>query len=203
MKLSKYIKEIGMTLKIKYSFPKFQWLAGTATLVSLLYLSSEEIWTTVDAKPFPEVSLERFVCYLVFFLAILVGIHYFDTKRVVKNNATAIAASLMSIVFDVCLISMFEFVVLFTLQVLPQDILSGIMVLLIGALPSSIGAIALSSLSTDVLKKRAEELNKEVKEITKQAESLKKQIQESKERLKDFETKKKEFEEAFEKKASE
>lgn len=192
-----YLKGVLETLRLKYSFPKLQWIIGTISITSLLYLSSEEIWKTVDAKPFPEVSIEGFICYLVFFLPILAVVHYIDTKRVVQRNSVAVGASLVSIVVDISLISLAESAVLYALQVLPQDYLKAIIMLLIGALPSSVGAIVLSSLTGDVLKKRAERLHEEVQGIINQVEKLQNRIKKSRERLKNFEKKKNEFEEYF------
>lgn len=35
-------------LQIRYSFSRIQWLIGAMSLVSILYLSSEEIWKIAD-----------------------------------------------------------------------------------------------------------------------------------------------------------
>jgi len=187
-----YAKGVLEGLRLKYSFPKFQWIVGTISLTSLIYLSSEEIWKTVYV-----VSVESFFCYSIFFLIILIIVHYIDTKRVIQDNSVAICVSLISIVFDIGIISFAELIVLYTLQVLPQDYIKVAIILLIGAMPSSTGAIVLSSMAGDVLRKRAEKLYKEIQDITKQVEKLQDQISESKEHLKSFEKKKSEFEEYF------
>ena len=73
-------------LRLRYSFPRVQWLVGAMSLVSLLYLSSEEIWKIGDTEPFPEVAFQGLICYLTFFLATLISAHYIDTKRIVKKT---------------------------------------------------------------------------------------------------------------------
>lgn len=195
-----YLKEVLGTLKIKYSFPKIQWLVGTSSAVSLLYLSSQELWSMFDSKPFPEITKEGIICYLIFFFSILLLIHYGDTRKVIQKRLVALGTSLISIVLDVCVISLFELVVLVSLQVLPQNSLDTIGTLLLGAMPASIGAVALSSLTADVLKKRAEKLREEVKIVSKQVEDLQSEVRSSEKRLKAFEKKKSEFEDIFRKK---
>ena len=169
------------------------------SLVSILYLSSEEIWKTVDTQPFPEVTWQGIIYYITFFLFFLISAHYFDTKRIVQKKSVAIATSLISIAIDLCLISLSELVVLYAIQVLPQDISKGVIMLLVGALPSALGAIVLTSLTAETLKKRAKKLHKEVQALRKQTEELEEQRKTAMERLKSFEKKKKEFKNYFKK----
>lgn len=186
-------------IRLRYSFPRIEWMIGTMSLVSLLYLSSEEIWKIVDNQPFPEVTLEGFICYIIFFLSALISVHYFDTKKIVQKKTIAIATSLISIAIDLCLFSLSELVVLYTIQVLPQDISRLVVMLLIGAMPSSLGANVLSSLTGENLKKRAEKLYEEAQAIRKQAEELEKQRKKAMESLKSFEKKRREFENCYKK----
>ncbi len=194
-----YLKQITDALRLKYSALKLQWIVGTMSIVSLLYLSSEEIWTSADKNAFPEVAIEGFVLYAMFFLIILFLVNLFDTRKVVSQNHVAIPVSIIAILIDIFLISIPEYLVLIAIQVLPQTYLDTIKILLLGAMPASIGAIVLTSLTADVLKKRAEKLHKEVQDMSKQMESLKVQINESRCNLQDFEKKKEEFEEYFKK----
>lgn len=186
-------------LRLRYSFPRIQWLIGTISLVCMLYLSSEEIWKIFDSEPFPEITFQGFIYYLTFFFVALIAVHYFDTKRLVQKNSVALATSLISIAIDICLISLSELVVLYTIQVLPQDISKGVIMLLIGAMPSSLGAIVLTSLTAETLKKRAKKLHKEVQALRKQTEKLDEKRKMTMERLKSLEKKKKEFENYFKK----
>jgi len=173
------------------------------SLVSLLYLSSEEIWKIGDTEPFPEVAFQGLICYLTFFLATLISAHYIDTKRIVKKKFVAVVTSLISVAIDLCLISFAELLVLYAIQVLPQDISKGVIMLLVGAMPSSLGAIVLTSLTAETLKKRAKKLYEEAQAIRKETEELEEQRKMAMERLKSFEKKKKEYENRFEKKTEE
>jgi len=155
---------VQKALRIRYSFPRIQWLIGTMSLVSILYLSSQEIWKIVDSEPFPEATAEGIIYYVTFFLVTLILVHYFDTKRIVQKKSVAIATSLISIAIDICLLSLSELVVLYMIQVLPQDISKGVVMLLIGAMPASLGTVVLSSLTTVSLKERVKKLRKEIEE---------------------------------------
>ena len=185
---------VQKVIRLRYSFPRIQWLIGTMSLVSLLYLSSDEIWRIVDSQPFPEATAEGIIYYVTFFLVTLMLVHYFDTKKIVQKNSVAIATSLISIAIDLCLFSLSELVVLYAIQVLPQDISKAIVMLLIGAMPASLGAIVLSSLTAETLKKRAKKLYEEVQDIGRQIAKLEKQRKMAMKRLRLFETKKREFE---------
>jgi hypothetical protein len=138
----------------------------------LLYLSSEEIWKIFDTEPFPEVTLQGLIYYLTFFLVTLIAVHYFDTRRIAKKKSVAVVISLISVAIDLCLISLAELVTLYAIQVLPQDISKGVIMLLIGAMPSSLGAVVLTSLTAETLKKRAKKLHKEVQALSRQTEKL-------------------------------
>ena len=188
---------VQKALRLRYSFPRIQWLIGTMSFVSVIYLSSDEIWRLVDSEPFPEARIEGIVVYVVFFLAILMVVHYLDTKKIVQKNSVAIPASLISIAIDLCVISLSELVVLYAIQVLPQDISKGTIMLLIGAMPASLGAIVLTSLTAETLKKRAKKLFEEAQTISRQTEKLEEQRKIAMERLKSFEKKKREFEDYF------
>lgn len=163
-------------LRLRYSLPRIEWLIGTISLVSLLYLSSQEIWKIVDAEPFPEVTLSGIILYVAFFLTGLILVHYYDTRKVVEERSVALAASLISITIDLFLISLSELIVLSTLQVLPQHILQATVMLIIGAMPSAMGSIVLSSLTADILRNRARKLYKEAKDLAEQMKKFETQI---------------------------
>ena len=165
----------------------------------MLYLSSQEIWKIVDSEPFPEATSEGIICYVTFFLVTLILVHYFDTKRIVQKNSVAIATSLISIAIDLCLLSFSELVVLYTIQVLPQDISKGVVMLLIGAMPASLGTVVLSSLTAETLKKRTKKLYEEAKALRKQTEKLEEQRKKAMEHLESLKKKKKEYDTYFEK----
>lgn len=188
-------------LQTRYSFSRIQWLIGTVSVSSLLYLTTEEIWKIVDAEPFPEVTSQGFIYYATFFLLALILVHYFDTKRIVQRRSVAIAASLISISIDLCIISLSELMTLYAIQVLPQNYLEAIMTLLIGAMPASLGSIVLSSLTAENLKKRAKKLYEEAQDIGKQIAELENQGKIAMKRLKLLEKRKREFQNYFKKQA--
>ncbi len=167
---------------------------------SLIYLTSEEIWKLVDGNPFPEITIEGFVAYLIIFSIGLFLIHYVDTKEIGPNNALiVIAASIVSVLVDLFFISFSELIVLFVIQVLPQDLLKTAIMLLVGAMPISLGSVTLSSLTSEILKKHAQKLHEEVQDLVKQSTELKSQLKKSKERLELFEKRRQKFEEDFKK----
>jgi len=119
-------------------------------------------------------------------------------KKITQNSLTALVSSVFSMVIDLFVICASIFLVLFTIQVLPQDYLSCIFILLLGALPASLGSIVLTTLTSETLKKRAKELYKEYQDIIKQIDELEKEREERLKSLKKFEKEKKEFEEFLE-----
>jgi len=190
-------------LKTRYSFPRIQWLIGTISVISLIYLTSEEIWKLSDAQPFPEITLQGITYYTLFFLTALILVHFFDTRKIVEKKSTSIIASLISILIDLCSISLSELIVLCCIQVFPQDYLEGFVMLIVGAMPASLGSIVLTSLTSETLKERAKRLYEETIEISKQMEKLEAQRKVAIESLKNFERKRFEFEKYFEKKQTE
>jgi fumarate reductase subunit C len=190
---------LSKAVMAQYSFPRIQWLVGAMSIVSLLYLSSEEIWRAFDSQPFPEVTSEGAVIYTIFFLAMLVLVHYYDIRRLVQRRFLAFIASSISIALDVILLSSAELVVLTTIQVLPKDISNIVFMLLIGALPSSLGVTVLTSLTSATLKKRAKKLYEEARSISQQVDELERQRKMAMKSLEQFEKKKREFETSIEK----
>jgi drug/metabolite transporter (DMT)-like permease len=186
-------------LQVRYSSGRLLWLIGAMSLNSLLYLSSEEIWKVADGQSFPEVSYSGFVFYTLFFLSVLISANYLDIRRIALKKTVAVSVTIISIAVDISAVSFSEFLVLYTIQVLPQSYLHGIVMLLLGAMPACMGSTVLSSLTADTLKKRAEKLLKDVKEISGQVASLEKQRKKIIEDLKPFEARKRKFERHFKK----
>lgn len=186
-------------LKQKYSFPRIQWLVGTASVICLIYLTSEEIWKIFDTQPFPEITFEGVVSYLAFFLLGLVIIHYRDTKKILDNKFVAITTSLVSIAIDVFVLSVSEFIVLYAIQVLPQDYLGILTTLLMGALPAALGSIMLSSLTSETLRKRAEKLYRKARQLTKQVAKLEDERKTAVKHLEQLRKSKREFDSHFQK----
>lgn len=168
------------TIRLRYSFPRIQWLIGAMAAASTIYLTSEEIWK-LDRM----INAQGVACFIAFFLTGLILIHYLDMRRAgIQKKSVALAASLASIAIDVSLISLSELIVLYAIQMLPQDILNGSILLLMGALPFSMGSIVLSSLTSDVLRKRARRLYEEAREIRERIEKSETRLKRLEERIK-------------------
>ena len=186
-------------IRARYSFPRIQWLLGIVSATSLLYLTSEELWTSVDSYPFPELS-EFFYIYILFFGGLFLAANLYDVTRITDKRPIIASVTIISGLIDLTIISLGEFFVLLALNVFPQSYICGLELLLLGALPASLGSIILSSLTTETLKQRAKKMYEEVRAMRKQLETLEKQHKEANMQLKELERKRKEFEESFEEK---
>lgn len=184
---------IWATLRLTYSYPRFQWLVVTIASVSALYLSSQEIWSIADGKPYPEVSNWTMVVYCAFFLTITFLVHVNDVERVISRCYVSITTAIVSILVDLGLLCLSELVVLWSIQVLPQEPLSIAKLLLLGAAPGSLGAVTLSSLTVSTLRERVSRLKREVHELAKKAEELDKKWHMAEDSLASFERKKRAF----------
>jgi|GEM_PF-2593859 len=182
------------TLRIRYAFPRIQWLIGAISVVSLIYLTSEELWEILDPRSPSGITPESFTIYVVFFTTLLLVAHIYDTRRIARSVSTIFAASVISISVDILFICLAEFVVLTAICVYPQNYLEGIVILLLGAMPASLGSVVLSSLTGEILKERARKMYEEVKNMRKEFESLENKKKTASEALEELEKKKMEFE---------
>jgi FtsZ-binding cell division protein ZapB len=186
------------TLKSRYSFPRFQWMIIAMASVSGLYLSSQEIWSTVDGRPYPEIADFTFVIYCGFFLTIAFLVHINDMRSIVSKWSVILSVALASIMLDVGALCLAESVTLLSIDVLPQEPLTIGKLLLLGAMPSSLGVVTLTSLTVTTLRERASRLRKEVHELAKQAEDIDKKTEEARLSLVEFEKRKRDFIERME-----
>jgi len=185
-------------LRLRYSYPRLQWLIVTAASTCALYMSSEEIWRTVDGNPFPEVSSSTILVYAGSLSMIIFLIHVTDVRRVVSKKTDLIVATLLSMAIDLGTMAGFEFLTLWTIQVLPQEPLKIAKLLLIGMMPASLGVVTLSSLTADVLKKQISGLHLEILTLKKEICILEERREEERKNLKEFQRKRLEFEQYFE-----
>ncbi|MFQ5758813.1 MAG: hypothetical protein ACE5IF_03975 [Candidatus Bathyarchaeia archaeon] len=169
----------------------------TMAAVAVLYLTSDEIWRMFDNEPFPEITREGIILYVAFFLPTTLTIHFVDIKRIVSSNAVAIGVLLSSLAIDIAFLGSSELAVLWATGTMPSEVLSVGALLLLGALPSSLGVVTLSSLTADVLKKRASELEREVKKLEKEAAELVAWETEARKRLRRFKKELREFEKDY------
>ena len=181
------------TLRLVYSYPRFQWLVVTMASLSLLYLSSQEIWATVDGRPYPELLNGTTVIYCAFFLIMVFLVHLNDVRDLVTRCHVMIAVTFASILIDLGLLCLSEFVTLWSIQVWPQEPLSEAKLLLVGAMPGSLGVVTLSSLTGSVLKERASKLKREVHELVKQVRNLDKETESARVELAEFDKRKRAF----------
>lgn len=184
-------------LQLRYSYTRLQWMVLTVASISALYMSSQEIWTVADGRPFPELSTEWFLLYVAFFSAILFAVHLRDTKELTSRKWTMVLLSVVSIIIDICALGFAEWVVLKAIQVLPQESLSTIKILLLGAMPGALGVVTLSSLTVDILKEKASRLKQKAEEIHTQIKLLEKKREDSEADLDAFKKKMREFEENY------
>lgn len=142
--------------------------------LSLLYLSSQEIWSTVGTQPHPHVSNCTMLAYAVFFFVMAFLIHVEEVRKISSKPYVIIIVALISYVVDLVCLSSAEYVTLLAISVLPQDPLSDatVKLLLLGAMPGSLGVVTLSSLSISSFRERASKLKREAEELAKQAKTI-------------------------------
>jgi hypothetical protein len=186
-------------LRIRYAFPRIQWLIGVISAVSLIYLTSEELWKILDSESPSGITPESFALYLVFFTTLLLVAHVYDTRRLVGRISTILLVSVISIGVDILFICIAEFVVLTAICVYPQNYLDGAVILLLGAMPASLGSVILSSLTGEILKERARKMYEEVKGMREVFESLEDKRKIASEALEELKKKKTEFDKKMEK----
>lgn len=186
-------------LRIRYAFPRIQWLIGVISAVSLIYLTSEELWKILDSESPSGITPESFALYLLFFTTLLLVAHVYDSRRLVGKISTILVISVISIGVDILFICIAEFIVLSAICVYPQNYLDGAVILLLGAMPASLGSIVLSSLTGEILKERARKLYKEVSDMRSEFRDLEEKRKITSETLKELEMKKVEFEKKMKK----
>lgn len=173
---------------IRYGSPRIQLLLGVISATSLIYLTSD-LWKVTDSLPFPEIVSTNFWLYLELFLGLVLLSNIYDISRLTRTAWKVVLISLLVTLVDLFLVSSAEYICLVTIGVFPQDYIQGTTLLLLGALPASLGSIVLSSLTVKLLKERSKKLYREVKEMRKDFEDLQTQQEDTMERIKQLQKK--------------
>ena len=164
------IREI---FKSRYASPRIQWLAGVISVVALVYLTSQELWDTVDSKPYPEIVPLYFIIYAIIFGTILLANNILDISNLSTKHWKVLSTAIFCTLADLFIISSVEFIALNAIGVFPQDYIQGTILLLLGSLPASLGSVVLSSLTAKSLKERSTKLYEEVRAMRKDFDELK------------------------------
>ncbi|MDR2202945.1 MAG: hypothetical protein LBE76_01305 [Nitrososphaerota archaeon] len=151
--------------KNRYSSIRILWLIGVISIVTLMYLTSSELWYSSDSLSSIVVN-KSFIVYVLVFSGIILAVTVADVCRLTKSSAVIALVSLVSVLLDIVVISVAEFLVLLSIGVFPQDYLQGASILLLGALPASLGSITLSTV-TKTLQQRNAEVYEELLKINK------------------------------------
>lgn len=186
-------------LQNRYDRQRLGWLVTTVAGMTLLYLSSEEIWKIADKQPFPEMCPQFLVLYSIIFGILALIIHFLDLKKTIKDVLLAFSVSFFSLLIDLFVIMFFEFIILYTIQVIPKDLISVLSLLSIGAFPSCLGVVTISSITSDYLKKRAEKLYKEIRLQKEKLDDLSNKWDERYKKFKELEKKLSEYEKIMKK----
>jgi uncharacterized protein YlxW (UPF0749 family) len=133
------------------------------------------------------------VIYCAFFLVVAFLIHLKDVENVASKSHVIILVAVASISVDVGFLCLSEFITLLSISVLPQDPLSIAKLLILGAMPGSLGVVTLNSLTASSLRERASKLNREVKELTKQVQDLDKHREQRQTEFNEFKKKTRTF----------
>jgi hypothetical protein len=168
-KVSKIISNIKGIMILRYSFPRLQWLLTTFSAISLLYITSD-FWTVAEFRLFPKVIPWLFIVYLVFFLGLIMLVNFYDISKLSNHRPKNIFVAFLVTVFDTSAICAVEFLCLVAIGAIMQDYITVASILLLGALPASLGSIVLSSLTARALNERSKKLLDEVTEMRKARE---------------------------------
>lgn len=196
--LEKMLTELTEVMKIRYSRNRIKWLILTSVTVSMVYLSSSEIWQLMDGNSNPEISIQTLMVFSIVFLIFTFFVHLFDVNQITSNIFIAIITSILSLIIDITFISFFEFIVLSSIQVSPKTISQTIGTLLVGSVPSSLGVVSISSLTSNILEKKVENLVEAMNKLEKKMREMDELAEKRKEQFEKFEETRRKFKEEME-----
>ena len=157
-------------IQLRYSFPRFQWLLTTISVISLVYVTSD-FWSIVDSRLFPKVIPSAFGIYVELFFGLILLSNIYDIRMLSNSKIKTVVVASFVTLMDTLLVCLIELICLLAIGVLTQDFMQDyirvISILLLGALPASLGSIVLSSLTARVLKERSKKLLEEVTAVRK------------------------------------
>lgn len=146
-----------------YTTEKKQWLGASIAGVTLLYLTSEEIWKMFDGSPSPEMSFVGMVVFSLLFLSGLYLVRYNDIlTNVTKDERKSILFTVSTLLIDLLVVLFVEIIVVCANETIPTDINLIPGFLLTGALPICLGVGSIKTMSSSRLKKECEELLEEI-----------------------------------------
>ena len=153
-------------IELRYSFPRFQWLLTTISVISLVYITSD-FWSVAGSRLFPEVIPCSFGIYVAVFLGLILLVNIHDISILSNSKTKNLVASSFVTFMDTLLLCLIELMCLLAIGAVVQDYIRVVSILLLGALPASLGSIILSSLTARVLKERSKKLLEEVTAVRK------------------------------------
>lgn len=137
-----------------YTTEKWQWLGASVAGVTLLYLTSEELWNMFNGKTLPEMSDVGLVVFSLFFALILSWVRYNEmVSTVTEDRGKCLAFTVTTLLIDLMFITSAEMVVTACIQTLPTNtkLIPGF--LITGALPVCLGVGTIKRLSSSKLDK--------------------------------------------------
>ncbi|MDR0460628.1 MAG: hypothetical protein LBH62_04225 [Nitrososphaerota archaeon] len=148
---------------------KYSWLIGIITFITVAYITAGEFWRTLGARLNSGINLNWFIVYFIIFFSLTFIINVLSIRKLMdKHNLRAvIVVSLCSVLFDIVVISGVELITLLSTGALQQTQIQMqtqtyyMHILLLGALPASLGSITLST-TTESLRERNKQLHKEL-----------------------------------------
>jgi hypothetical protein len=188
------------TLRLRYSYVRFRWLAIAVAGMAIMTFSAQELWGGNAQGLWYTVNAEFFYLYAAFFVAIIWLANFIDYRKVCERTVIAVCCTFTSIIIDLSVLFTSELLILLTINQLPIELIKSITCIFLIVFPWSLGELTLSSLTVEYLKKRAEKLQKEAEELRKEAEHLEEGRKKGEKDLKEFERKKAEFKKALESK---
>jgi hypothetical protein len=130
------------------------------SVIALVYVGSD-FGKIVEGRLFPQVIPVTFWFYLTLFFGIIYLVNVYDVSKLTTSNWKVLVVSFASTFLDTFLICSVELVCLLAIGVFVQDYIQLISILLLGALPASLGSIILTSLTARAMKERSKRLLEE------------------------------------------
>jgi len=172
-----------------YNPKKLRWLIVSITTIMIIYLTSEEIWKINDNFITQQEKINHIFVYSIVFTFLTIILLTYNIHSISKNIFQAVFVSIITLIVDITILGFSEYFMLSTIKVLPKDITSVLMVILIGAFPINLGVITLDVITSKYLKREAEKLFEEVKNLSISVSNLEKEWEIKLEDYKKFEEK--------------
>jgi hypothetical protein len=159
-------------LRLKYPFEKLQWIALAISGTTFMLITAQETWASNSNNFYSQLQPLFYYLYVFFFLTAIFAVHLYDSKKICHSKRTIFIISVASMIVDLGVLFCACVLVLLSINQLPTDILKSITVITYIILPWSLGAVTLSSLTTDSLHKRNKELQKDIEALKEKMNGL-------------------------------